>query len=77
MIHRTQERSGPLLKPGFILIVDNACQVVSVPRPSGSRTFPETAWLGKTLDEIPKDAAKTLGSLLSIKVGTARVAHST
>ena len=63
-------------KTGFILIVDNARQVVSVPRPSGSRTFPETAWLGKTLEEIPKDAGQALGSLLSIKDGTARVTYN-
>ena len=63
-------------KTGFILVVDKARQVVSVPKSSGSRTFPETEWLGKTLDQIPADAGKALSSLLSITNGTARVSFN-
>ena len=49
---------------GFLLIVDTARQIVSVPKSAGGRTFAESAWLGQTLDQIPADASKALTTLL-------------
>ena len=63
-------------KTGFILGVDTASQIVSVPKSGGERSFPETAWLGKTLSDLPDDARTALSTLLALTDGTATVTYN-
>ncbi len=56
-------------KTGYVLIIDSLNQVVSDPKNSGNNTPESQRWLGKTLQDLPREAAEALQSLRNMKNG--------
>lgn len=60
-------------KTGYVIMLDAKGRVVSDPRNSSPGTPESERWLGKTVDELPSDAAKAMISLRNLKQGNIEV----
>ena len=56
-------------KTGYVLMLDSQDQVVSDPRNSGDNIPESQRWLGKTVSDLPKDAAEALQKLSRLGQG--------
>lgn len=63
-------------KTGFIIMLDNTNQVVSVPMSSGDKKWEESSWLGQNITDLPADVQKALQQLINQRSGVATVEYN-